>query len=113
MRHKLSPADAVSSLDELLLHSVESVDTNQQQQQLTKRGYTSYQSQSQAQQSSNNTTTTTNIPPLSRNIEVEEEVEDYSTRQVKSVGRRVLAVHDIDKMVFNPQPGWDDKIKSI
>ncbi len=27
--------------------------------------------------------------------------------------KRILSVSDIDRMVFNPQPGWDEGIKSI
>ena len=32
---------------------------------------------------------------------------------VHGAGRRIMSVADIDRMPFNPQPGWDRGIKSI
>jgi hypothetical protein len=34
-------------------------------------------------------------------------------KPVVSRGRRVLTAEEVDKMVFNPQPGWDKGITSL
>jgi hypothetical protein len=34
-------------------------------------------------------------------------------KPVASRGRRVLTAEEVDKMVFNPQPGWDKGITSL
>ena len=35
------------------------------------------------------------------------------TPPVKSRGRRVLSIAEVDRMPFNPQPGWDRDLKDI
>ena len=52
-------------------------------------------------------------PPETPALDDEEEEEEEEPRPVKSRGRKRLTALEVDRMVFNPQPGWEDDVGRI
>ena len=109
MRHKQAPADAVTYIHELFegIKTPSSSTPSYASPTTAVNIHNSIASpvtaDSTSSSSSSDTHTHTHTSGSSSN----------RTTPVKSRGRRVLSVAEVDRMPFNPQPGWDRDIKDI
>ena len=109
MRHKQAPADAVTHIHELF----EGIKTP------TSSTPSSASPSTATVDIHNNTaspvTTADNVSSSSSDTHthIHTSTSSNHTQPVKSRSRRVLSIAEVDRMPFNPQPGWDRDIKDI
>ena len=108
MRHKQVPADAVTHIHELF----EGIKTPSSPTPSSSTPTTAVNIHNSI---ASPVTTADNVSSGSSDTHthIHTSTSSNHTSPVKSRGRRVLSVAEVDRMPFNPQPGWDRDLKDI
>ena len=129
MKYKLSPTDAVTAVYELWTDYTNNNNSNNNSSSSNTNNNpaisTTYTATTTNQINLSTpiptTTQTTSSTPANTNTNKNSTInstvynEELSSQMPKKIsrGKRILTVQEVDKMLFNPQPGWDNNIKNI